>query len=271
MKDISNPLLRPLFQYQPQPHDPSNIIELDSRNGAATITEGSNTLSATGTVTSGAGTITGTANITEAAQTVTGAGTVLVAGTASITEAAQTVTGAGTHPVIGTASITEAAHTLTGAGAVLVTGTASITEAANTVTASGTVAAAGTITGTAEITEGADSVSGEGVVVALQVPSSEGARGGGGSSAVRMGSAKLRDGKAIDDTVDRILARMTAPPEVATPAAVKRVASAIRAEPEAPKVTLAQVEASMRRVLAEMAAIEAANDDEEAAFMLLVA
>lgn len=64
---------------------------------------------------------------------------------------------------------------------------------------------------------------------------------------------------------------MTAPPVEVTPAAVKAVAKAVRAEPDAPKVTLAQIEASMRRVIAEMAALEAANDDEEAAFMLLVA
>ncbi len=94
---------------------------------------------------------------------------------------------------------------------------------------------------------------------------SPGAKGGGGGRAAGVGSARLRRAKEIDEAVDRILARMLAPPEApedVTPEVVREVA----AHPDAPRASLAQIEAALRRVLADIAA----EDDEEAAMMLLM-
>ncbi|MEN6302262.1 MAG: hypothetical protein ABFD96_06015 [Armatimonadia bacterium] len=120
--------------------------------GTAAITEGDDTVVATGTVR-----VAGTASITEADDTVASTGTVRVAGTASITEDDDTVSATGTvgsAPITGTASITEGDDTVAATGTVRVAGTAAITEGNDTVAATGTVRVAGT----ASITEGADTV-----------------------------------------------------------------------------------------------------------------
>lgn len=93
-----------------------------------------------------------------------------------------------------------------------------------------------------------------------------GARGGG--KAAIPGSARIRRPSQIDEWVDAALAKLEArdqPIERVTQTAVKKVAAVVRRD-EDRAVTLEQVEASLRRVLAELAFLE----DEEAATMLLL-
>lgn len=92
---------------------------------------------------------------------------------------------------------------------------------------------------------------------------STGAKGGGG-----LGSARLRRSREIDEWVEAALARLEArdqPVVRVTQTAVKKVAAVVRRE-EDRTVTLDQIEAALRRVLADLEF----ESDEEAATMLLL-
>lgn len=93
---------------------------------------------------------------------------------------------------------------------------------------------------------------------------SPGARGGG----ARVGSARLRRSSDIDEWVEAALAKLEGrdqPVTKPTQTAVKKVAAIVRREDDR-TVTLEQIEAALRRVLAELAA----DEDEESAVMLLM-
>jgi hypothetical protein len=95
-------------------------------------------------------------------------------------------------------------------------------------------------------------------------PTSTGAKGGG----ARVGSARLRRSREIDEWVEAALAKLEGrdqPVTKPTQTAVKKVAAIVRREDDR-SVTLDQIEAALRRVLADIAA----EDDEEAAMMLLM-
>lgn len=128
--------------------------------GTASITEGADTVSASGTVQT---VITGTATITEGADTASAAGNVVITGSAAFTEGQDTVSASGTVTgggVAGSASFTEGADTANASGTVqqVITGTASQVEAADTIAASGNVV----IIGSASITEGQDTIAASG-------------------------------------------------------------------------------------------------------------
>jgi hypothetical protein len=129
--------------------------------GTLSVTEGTETLSASGTVT-GATSVDGSANLTESAETVTASGTVLVSGSSSTTNAAQSVTASGAVAISGTASLTETAETLSASGALAIEGAATITESAETLTASGVVVSG--IVGNASITEAEETITASGAI-----------------------------------------------------------------------------------------------------------
>lgn len=124
-------------------------------SGTIAITEGADTVAASGTTT-----ILGTIAITNAGDTVAASGTTTILGTIAITETADTVAANGTTTVTGTISITENADTVAASGSVgsAVDGTVAIQESPDTVAASGTTTILGTIT----ITEGLDVVAASG-------------------------------------------------------------------------------------------------------------
>jgi hypothetical protein len=129
--------------------------------GTLSITEGTETLSASGTVT-GAASVDGTANLTESAETVTASGEILVSGSSSTTNAAQSVIASGAVAISGTASLTETAETLSASGALAIDGVATVTEIAETLTASGVVVSG--IVGNASITEAEETVTASGAI-----------------------------------------------------------------------------------------------------------
>ncbi len=123
--------------------------------GAAAITEGSDTTSATGNIA-----IPGTASITEASDTVAATGGITIPGTASILEGGDIVVASGSLSVAGTAAITEGADVVSGTGAAGAVGTAAILEQSDIAAAAGGI----TIPGTAAIFETSDIVVGTGAI-----------------------------------------------------------------------------------------------------------
>lgn len=124
--------------------------------GAAAITQGAQTLSATGT---NAGPITGSANLTQGAETLTATGAVAIAGSASLTQGAETLAASGAVPIAGSAALTQGAETLSASGAVPIAGSASLTQGAETLAAAGNLP----IVGSAALTQGAHTISAIGV------------------------------------------------------------------------------------------------------------
>ncbi|RUP36253.1 MAG: hypothetical protein EKK60_15500 [Gordonia sp. (in: high G+C Gram-positive bacteria)] len=114
------------------------------------------------------------------------------------------------------------------------------------------------------------------VIGSVVVPPSAGAKGGGGARRQERGSAKVRR-REVDEMVEgayqRILAKRAEAEADPVPPSPKAVLRAIKAEPDGSAVTLAQVKAAMLRLdsILERLQAEIANDDEEAAFMLLAA
>ena len=292
MKDISDPLLRPRFQWQPNPHDPSNILELIAPAvGTAAVTEGADTLSATGTVTSGAGTITGSASITESADTITATATHPVVGTLTKTEGADTISAAGTHPVTGSLTKTESADTIAATATHPVIGSATVTEGADTISADGTVIAAGGVVGSATITEAADTVGATGTVeggtVVVETPRAGGVGSGQKGRVIQRFYAD--EGVAEETSFSSQDTPTKKPKRRAVVRAIERfVAAEIANAPEVPALTdlLRRVEqeaqyraflneraVNQRRIEALIAAMieEAENDDEEAVMLLLAA
>lgn len=105
--------------------------------------------------------------------------------------------------------------------------------------------------------------------VAPPAPAEEspGARGGGGRLR-GLGSARVVRRREIDEWVDAALAKLEAreqPVAKVTQTAVKKVAAVVRRD-EDRTVTLDQIEAALRRVLAQLEF----DEDEEAATMLLL-
>lgn len=121
-----------------------------SISGSASITEDSDTLSATGTLA-----IAATATITEANDTTTATGTLAIAGQGTITEADDTLGAAGGRFQVGSASITEDDDTTSSTGTLDLKGSASITEESDTLSA----AAALDLKAAASITEDSDTLS----------------------------------------------------------------------------------------------------------------
>ena len=146
--------------------------------GSAAITEEDDTVAATGTV--GSAPITGSASITEADDTVSGTGTVRVAGAASITEGDDTVAATGNVRVAGSAAVTEGNDTVTATGTVRVAGTGSVIEADDAVAATGVVR----IAGAASIVEANDTIVATGTVTGevVEPPPPAPITGGGDSS-----------------------------------------------------------------------------------------
>lgn len=94
-----------------------------------------------------------------------------------------------------------------------------------------------------------------------------GARGGGARRAP-LGSARVVRSREIDEWVESALAKLEARDqqiERVTQTAVKKVAAVVRRD-EDRTVTLDQIEAALRRVLAQLEF----DEDEEAATMLLL-
>jgi hypothetical protein len=104
-----------------------------------------------------------------------------------------------------------------------------------------------------------------GSVAPPEPPASSGGAKGGGA---RVGSARVRRSREIDEWVEAALARIEArdrPVVRVTQTAIKKVAAVVRRE-EDRTVTLDQIEAALRRVLAQLEL----EEDEEAATMLLL-
>jgi len=163
--------------------------------GTAAITEGADTVSATGGIA-----IAGAAAITEGADTVAATGGLSVSGSASITEAADTVAATGATGNVGSASITEGADTAAATGSLSVSGSASITESADTVSASGSLSVAGS----AAITESADTVSATGS--AASANSGSAAITEGSDTASATGSLSVSGSASIAESGDIVVA-----------------------------------------------------------------
>lgn len=238
-----------------------------------------------------AASINGNLNVTEVADAVTASATHPVIGTATISEAAQTLTSAVGVRVTGSSTITEAAQTATTAAGVLVQASLSATEAAQTVTASGTITSgAATITGSLNVTEAADTVTASGSVT--DTVASSGLRPGGiGHHGQRRRHLTIFPATPEEEeppvAVEPLPRKPKAKVRKAAVAEIRKFAVGfIEAQPEPNAAEIiARLEATARyeqfmseranraRVLALIARLieEAANDDEEAAMLLLAA
>lgn len=178
-----------------------SIVQSTGNNGTAAITEGTDTVSASGNIQ-----IAGTAAITEGADTSTASGNLLIPGTASITEGHDTVaaTGSTSGVVVGTASITEGQDAVSASGSLRVSGTASITEGHDAVAATGSTS--GVVVGTAAITEGHDSVSASGnIAIPARAAITEGF-----DAVLANGTIIITGSSAITEGRDFVLASGTA-------------------------------------------------------------
>ena len=130
--------------------------------GDAALTQGADTLSATGTVD-----IAGSASLTQGADTSSGAGAVAIVGSASLTQGADTLLANGGLPaILGDAALTQGADTLSATGTVDIAGSASLTQGADTSSGAGAVA----IVGSASLTQGADTLTSDGSVAIALAP-----------------------------------------------------------------------------------------------------
>jgi hypothetical protein len=139
--------------------DSSGVIRLDLAGvtGTLALTDGADTIAATGEL--AAGPSTGTLTRTDAADTRTIAGTVATVGALAKSDATDTKTITGTHPVIATAAKTEAADTIVAAGTITaapILGTLAKTEASDTLAADGVVTWGVPRSATLSRTDGAD-------------------------------------------------------------------------------------------------------------------
>jgi hypothetical protein len=148
--------------------DPTSLGS--DRTGSASLTEGADTLSATGALE-----IAGSASITEGADTLSATGAVAIVGTASLTEGADTLSATGALAIAGADASTEAPDTLTATGALAIQGSASLTEDADTLVAEGSVAGLSPITGEAALTEDPDTL-----VATATLTDAQQSTGGGG-------------------------------------------------------------------------------------------
>jgi hypothetical protein len=123
--------------------------------GALSVTEVSDSLTASGTISSGE--IIGTLSAIEAADLASLAGTITVSGVLGVAETPDAAALMGTVVVIGTFSSTEISDSLTAAGLVLVAGNLAATEAQDTFSATGSVGN-GSITGAMAWIEGVDTL-----------------------------------------------------------------------------------------------------------------
>lgn len=152
-------------------------------SGTAAITEGADTVAASGNVS-----VTGTASIAEASDTVAGTGTISVAGSASITEGADAAAGTGAIGISASGAAGEGADAAAGTGAVAVSGTGAAAEGADVASGAGTVGSA--ISGSGAANEGADAAAGAGSVsVAGSGAPPEGADAAAGAGGVAVAAA----------------------------------------------------------------------------------
>lgn len=230
--------------------------------------------------------VTGTLNKTEAADTVAATGTVLVKASLTKTEAADTITATGAVTVAAALTKTEAADTVSATGAVLVKGSAAITEGADTISATGNVTTGSTtVTATANINEAADTVLATGTTSGSVAPISGVGLGGAMVDYARRRSKRNKQARKAQRAAlwEQIAASVRAQTVEEAPAVevVAQVVADIRPMlaydiapariverlPAKPLLTQELVDRLTKAILAEIAA----NDDEEAAFMLLVA